>query len=498
MCVFFFQLHPFVSTFWTDRVLCHWEISSSSLVLTPPLLYSRITTNDRLRTSATIIAVYLPHSHWNDVCSDFFFFFLLLLYKTFFNKDQLHLCLIHFTLTTKRRQIDPFGSIQPAVMTDNIQNSMEAMSLHRQQSSYSQSPSLRSSNAYLPGSDPQSASARFERFFNNPSNASPTLADQQSSSPNFQHQSASSLGPSSSAAGLASNGVFGSFGHSFGAGGGSGAFNHGTSNNQTVPALRTKSSNLRQGIPSQWSTATNDEVVLNGISPAGGQNNSSNQYFSSGTDSTYFGQGNGPTTNSIPADDDIIPTAIVVKNIPFSIKKEQLLQIIEDLRIPMPYAFNYHFDQGVFRGLAFANFRSGEEADAVVAALNGFDVSGRKLRVEYKKVLQAGEKERIEKEKAIKRMQSMQMEKERERMRRQTVSSGSTFTLPPRPAAESDSVYVDYNEPAAAVPAVTPYLPAADSQIDDTEVGGASDAGGRKEGKSLYHHRDRANLSSCC
>ena len=28
-----------------------------------------------------------------------------------------------------------------------------------------------------------------------------------------------------------------------------------------------------------------------------------------------------------------------------------------------------------------------------VAALNGFDVQGRKLRVEYKKVLQAGEKE---------------------------------------------------------------------------------------------------------
>lgn len=49
----------------------------------------------------------------------------------------------------------------------------------------------------------------------------------------------------------------------------------------------------------------------------------------------------------------------------------------------------------------------------MVAALNGFDVQGRKLRVEYKKVLQAGEKERIEREKAIRRMRSMQMEKER-------------------------------------------------------------------------------------
>lgn len=109
----------------------------------------------------------------------------------------------------------------------------------------------------------------------------------------------------------------------------------------------------------------------------------------------------------------------------------------EDLQIPMPYAFNYHFDQGVFRGLAFANFRSGEEADAVVAALNGFDVSGRKLRVEYKKVLQAGEKERIEKEKAIKRMQSMQIEKERERVRRNQLD-GSDYgqPLPPMPGQQ--------------------------------------------------------------
>lgn len=83
------------------------------------------------------------------------------------------------------------------------------------------------------------------------------------------------------------------------------------------------------------------------------------------------------------------------------------------LSIPTPYAFNYHLDQqGSFRGLAFANFRQSVDADAVVAALNGFDVQGRKLRVEYKKVLQAGEKERIEREKAIRRMRSMQLEKE--------------------------------------------------------------------------------------
>ncbi|KAI8461849.1 hypothetical protein BY996DRAFT_4572994 [Phakopsora pachyrhizi] len=112
------------------------------------------------------------------------------------------------------------------------------------------------------------------------------------------------------------------------------------------------------------------------------------------------------------SDDEIIPTAIVIKNIPFTVKREQLLAVIEELTIPAPYAFNYHFDNGVFRGLAFANFRSASETDAAVAGLNGFDINGRKLRVEYKKVLQAGEKERIEREKALKRMRSMQLQKE--------------------------------------------------------------------------------------
>lgn len=85
------------------------------------------------------------------------------------------------------------------------------------------------------------------------------------------------------------------------------------------------------------------------------------------------------------------------------------------MNIPTPYAFNYHLDPaGAFRGLAFANFRAASDADAVVAALNGFDVQGRKLRVEYKKVLQAGEKERIEREKALRRMRSMQLEKEQQ------------------------------------------------------------------------------------
>jgi hypothetical protein len=96
------------------------------------------------------------------------------------------------------------------------------------------------------------------------------------------------------------------------------------------------------------------------------------------------------------------------------------------LSIPTPYTFNYHLDQsGQFRGLVFTNFRAASDADAVVAALNGFDVQGRKLRFEYKKVPQAGEKECIEWEKAIQCMWSMQLEKERRRQ--QVVPSVSVY-----------------------------------------------------------------------
>ncbi|KAI5969567.1 PIN4 [Candida margitis] len=104
-------------------------------------------------------------------------------------------------------------------------------------------------------------------------------------------------------------------------------------------------------------------------------------------------------------DDELIPTAIVIKNIPFAIKKEQLLEVMTKLNLPLPYAFNYHFDNGVFRGLAFANFTSTDETSLVVNQLNGREIGGRKLRVEYKKMLPAQERERIEREKREKRGQ---------------------------------------------------------------------------------------------
>lgn len=104
-------------------------------------------------------------------------------------------------------------------------------------------------------------------------------------------------------------------------------------------------------------------------------------------------------------EEDVIPTAIVIKNIPFAIKKEQLLDVIGKMDLPLPYAFNYHFDNGVFRGLAFANFTNTEETTKVLTSLNSKEIGGRKLRVEYKKMLPQAERERIEREKREKRGQ---------------------------------------------------------------------------------------------
>ncbi|KAI4188949.1 MAG: hypothetical protein L6R41_001793 [Letrouitia leprolyta] len=104
-------------------------------------------------------------------------------------------------------------------------------------------------------------------------------------------------------------------------------------------------------------------------------------------------------------DEELIPTAIVIKNIPFAVKKEQLVDLMTQMNLPLPYAFNYHFDNGVFRGLAFANFTSADETAAVIEHLNHFELQGRKLRVEYKKMLPLQERERIEREKRERRGQ---------------------------------------------------------------------------------------------
>ena len=54
------------------------------------------------------------------------------------------------------------------------------------------------------------------------------------------------------------------------------------------------------------------------------------------------------------------------------------------MHLPVPCAFNYYFEHGVFRGLVFANFTSAGETAMVIETLNHFELYRQMLRVEYK------------------------------------------------------------------------------------------------------------------
>lgn len=79
-------------------------------------------------------------------------------------------------------------------------------------------------------------------------------------------------------------------------------------------------------------------------------------------------------------------TILVLKNLPFSLKQDQLQEILMMMNTTAPQSINLHFDNmGVFRGMAFIKYRLLDDAIKVYEALNGYDVGGRKVRVEYKR-----------------------------------------------------------------------------------------------------------------
>ncbi|EGR44578.1 uncharacterized protein TRIREDRAFT_5868 [Trichoderma reesei QM6a] len=167
---------------------------------------------------------------------------------------------------------------------------------------------------------------------------------------------------------------------------------------------RQRSVNRRAALPTNWTDhgamgMPNLQSYSNGLGAAAMANGGLR----------VDGPGSHPSPNSLQSAgndaDQLIPTAIVIKNIPFAVRKETLASIMLEMHLPQPYAFNYHFDNGVFRGLAFANFQSADDTRLVIDAMNGMDVHGRKLRVEYKKMLPEAERERIEREKRERRGQ---------------------------------------------------------------------------------------------
>lgn len=85
-------------------------------------------------------------------------------------------------------------------------------------------------------------------------------------------------------------------------------------------------------------------------------------------------------------DEDIIPTAIIIKNIPFDWTQDHVLYLMSQMKLPIPRALNYLYDTfHRFRCMAFATFRSLEETQQVVRRLNGQSASGWRLNVQYKR-----------------------------------------------------------------------------------------------------------------
>ncbi|CAF9923134.1 hypothetical protein IMSHALPRED_005860 [Imshaugia aleurites] len=85
-------------------------------------------------------------------------------------------------------------------------------------------------------------------------------------------------------------------------------------------------------------------------------------------------------------DDEIIPTAIMIKNIPLDWKTDDLLHLMCQVKLPPPKAVNYLYDNyHVFRGMAFLTSASPDEARQVIQGLDYHQVSGRKLNVQYKR-----------------------------------------------------------------------------------------------------------------
>jgi RNA recognition motif-containing protein len=168
--------------------------------------------------------------------------------------------------------------------------------------------------------------------------------------------------------------------------------------------LGSRNVNRRAALPTTWTDQSMVMHQMPGIyDPSMNMNGSEHDASSM---AGHAADSRGMMTTPSSADSEqLIPTAIVIKNIQFQCRKEILQGLMASMNLPQPYAFNYHFDKGVFRGLAFANFSTADDTAMVIQKMNGLEVMGRKLRVEYKKMLPQDERERIDREKREKRGQ---------------------------------------------------------------------------------------------
>lgn len=114
---------------------------------------------------------------------------------------------------------------------------------------------------------------------------------------------------------------------------------------------------------------------------------------------TRITPGRDPRTHE--ANSDFKNSTLVLKNLPFQLKQEKLEEILNALTTK-PLNVSYLYDgTGMFRGMAFVKYKEIEHATNVFEALNNLDISGRKVRVEYKRVTKESENTQDADEKKI-------------------------------------------------------------------------------------------------
>lgn len=207
--------------------------------------------------------------------------------------------------------------------------------------------------------------------------------------------------------------------------------------------LSARTVNRRAALPSTWTDHANVgmQQMSQMYDPSMSMNG--NEHDLSGMADT---RGMMTTPASAEAE-QLIPTAIVIKNIQFQCRKEILQGLMVSMNLPQPYAFNYHFDKGVFRGLAFANFSTADDTAIVIQKMNGLEVMGRKLRVEYKKMLPQDERDRIDREKREKRGQLEEQHRAPLPIHQQSALQALGVSVKSQPS-NSPLRDVDLNDPA--------------------------------------------------
>lgn len=95
----------------------------------------------------------------------------------------------------------------------------------------------------------------------------------------------------------------------------------------------------------------------------------------------------GPGHDNTDPSTPLVPNVIlVIKNLPYNMKQATLLHILACFPDHKADDVSFHHDSaGLFRGMAFVKYASLSDAIFVFEHLNGIDVGGRPIKIEYKR-----------------------------------------------------------------------------------------------------------------